>query len=373
MAKIYSLWIFDRHCALVYHQDWTHLHPEYACLPSANAPPVAAPSTSAAAGPQATPQPPTRNAPGTSKLPLDEEAKLVYGLVFSLRNMARKIGGPQESFNSYTTSTYTLAQLQTPTLYTFVLLTDPVAPSSSSGASAAASSSSAASRASSLFEGMAFGTSSSSSLASTATATTGAAAPGTAIPTHGASSTSGPGSVVGTIASPISATTDNFADSPSTAAAASTSGVGSVLSSFTSSLRSSTLSSNTSSSSAAAAANGGAGGIPGTGGMSLRGVLLQIWKGPWLEFVARNGLARSLERESYALDAAQIPPAIYPPTGTVPNKEQAASVSPWRIPRVTGVDSDAFREAVEDVFNKNKLTTPSSKSASLLFASAVPH
>ncbi|KAK0547393.1 Trafficking protein particle complex subunit BET5 [Tilletia horrida] len=239
-SKVYSLWVFDRHCALIFHQDWTgqanSVGSASASVPST--PAVTSTATLSAAG--------AASANGSSsKLPLEEQAKLVYGLVFSLRNMARKLGGPQESFNSYSTSAYTLAQLQTPTQYTFVLLTDPIPP------------------------------------------------PSTSTPTSVSTANSG-------------------------------------------------------------------GGIPGTGGMSLRGVLLQIWKGPWLEFVARNALSLSLERESYNIDPATIPPPPGPPTGTV-SKEQAEAISKWRLPRLSTVESEAFTTGVENVLTKNKLTVPSSK------------
>ncbi|KAI9612314.1 hypothetical protein KEM48_004216 [Puccinia striiformis f. sp. tritici PST-130] len=65
---------------------------------------------------------PTKN-PG---LPFDEEAKLVYGVVFSLRNMVQKLAGKQEVLHCYTTSAYTLHILTTPTNHTFVLFTSPM-------------------------------------------------------------------------------------------------------------------------------------------------------------------------------------------------------------------------------------------------------
>lgn len=76
-------------------------------------------------------------------LPFDEEAKLVYGVVISLRNMIRKLSGKfvllslhalfvqweswrrDENFVSYKTSTYSLHLLETPSGYKFILLSDP--------------------------------------------------------------------------------------------------------------------------------------------------------------------------------------------------------------------------------------------------------
>lgn len=36
--------------------------------------------------------------------------------------------------------------------------------------------------------------------------------------------------------------------------------------------------------------------------MSLKGVLLQIWRGPWIENVIKNPLIRGLEREEFEED-----------------------------------------------------------------------
>ncbi|KAG8799719.1 TRAPP subunit bet5 [Serendipita sp. 398] len=64
-----------------------------------------------------------------SKLPFDEEAKLVYGVIFSLRGMVQKLSGRDESFVNYKTSSYKLHVFETITGYKFVLLTDPTADS----------------------------------------------------------------------------------------------------------------------------------------------------------------------------------------------------------------------------------------------------
>lgn len=92
--------------------------------------------------PSATPQ----QQPSSTTLVFDEEAKLVYGVVLSLRNMIRKLSGRyvstffcidtdesgeyfhrDESFTSYTTSTYKLHLHETISGYKFVILTDPKA------------------------------------------------------------------------------------------------------------------------------------------------------------------------------------------------------------------------------------------------------
>lgn len=146
LPQAYSIWIYDRHCTLIYHHDWS--------LSSSSAPALLSPGPDLLPGvsrcvthPQAKgigqgrPSNAAPNAPSTSnpsgssssKLPLTEHAKLIYGLVFSLRNMLSKLSPPSSSgssFNTYTTPTYTLAHYQTASLYTFVLLTDPVQPPS---------------------------------------------------------------------------------------------------------------------------------------------------------------------------------------------------------------------------------------------------
>lgn len=52
------------------------------------------------------------------------DAKLIFGTVFSLRNMVRKLGGPDDAFISYRTGQYRMHYYETPTNLRFVLLTD---------------------------------------------------------------------------------------------------------------------------------------------------------------------------------------------------------------------------------------------------------
>ncbi|QKX60848.1 uncharacterized protein TRUGW13939_07994 [Talaromyces rugulosus] len=59
----------------------------------------------------------------------DDDAKLVFGTVFSLRNMVRKLGGEDDSFISYRTTQYKLHFYESPTSIKFVMLTDDKAPS----------------------------------------------------------------------------------------------------------------------------------------------------------------------------------------------------------------------------------------------------
>ncbi|KAL0956559.1 hypothetical protein HGRIS_002696 [Hohenbuehelia grisea] len=162
----FGLYIYDRHCACVYYQDWHRTkRPRPAneggilnAVSQAVAPIVttdvghtSTPSnfssprntlTSSsgvvvAVGDASTEQPPALlqtnqpPAPTTSMsgLPFDEEAKLVYGVILSLRNMARKLSGRDEQFVNYRTSTYKLHVYETASGYKFVMLSDPAADS----------------------------------------------------------------------------------------------------------------------------------------------------------------------------------------------------------------------------------------------------
>jgi len=64
------------------------------------------------------------NSAGRHTLSAEDDAKLIFGTVFSLRNMVRKLGGDDDSFLSYRTSQYKLHYYETPTNIKFVMLTD---------------------------------------------------------------------------------------------------------------------------------------------------------------------------------------------------------------------------------------------------------
>ena len=63
--------------------------------------------------------------------------------------------------------------------------------------------------------------------------------------------------------------------------------------------------------------------IPGTAGMTLRGVLRELWRGPWIQFGTRHPTADATEHESYA------------------------DVKQPRETRTHGIDNDALRSAIE--------------------------
>lgn len=58
----------------------------------------------------------------TSKL--SDDAKLIFGTIFSLRRMARQLGGSDDQFLSYRTGEYKLHYFETPTQLKLVMLTD---------------------------------------------------------------------------------------------------------------------------------------------------------------------------------------------------------------------------------------------------------
>ncbi|GAA97052.1 uncharacterized protein L969DRAFT_611493 [Mixia osmundae IAM 14324] len=133
---IYSLFIYDRHCECVYFHDFrekpTSYRPGASTLPGVcpafDAPPLRAQDDSIVLDRASVA---SITAPVSRRdLPFDEEAKLVYGVVFSLRNMVKKLAGREEAFLSYSTSTYKLHFFETVTGYKFLLLSDLSAPGS---------------------------------------------------------------------------------------------------------------------------------------------------------------------------------------------------------------------------------------------------
>ncbi|KAK0454681.1 Longin-like domain-containing protein [Armillaria borealis] len=117
---IHSLYIYDRHCACVYYQDWHRtrrpkLAVEGGIMPAT---PVSSASAAMISGPIT-----------STGLSFDEEAKLVYGVILSLRNMVKKLSGRDEQFVNYRTSAYKLHLFETISGYKFVMLSDPNADS----------------------------------------------------------------------------------------------------------------------------------------------------------------------------------------------------------------------------------------------------
>ncbi|EHY59376.1 Trafficking protein particle complex subunit BET5 [Exophiala dermatitidis] len=105
---VYSFYIFDRHAECIYKKNW---------LPSTL-------SSSGKTGRPSSQAYGNSGITGRSTLSAENDAKLVFGVVFSLRNMVRKLGGEDDSFLSYRTSQYKLHYYETPTNIKFVMLTD---------------------------------------------------------------------------------------------------------------------------------------------------------------------------------------------------------------------------------------------------------
>ncbi|KIL00694.1 hypothetical protein PAXRUDRAFT_129202 [Paxillus rubicundulus Ve08.2h10] len=137
---IYSFYIYDRHCACVYYQDWHRtkrprpaveggilnavsraVAPQAADTSAAN---LSTSSTTAEDSSSIFTQA-ALDTPRSNALTFDEEAKLVYGVILSLRNMIKKLSGRDEQFTSYRTSAYKLHFYGTISGYKFVMLSDP--------------------------------------------------------------------------------------------------------------------------------------------------------------------------------------------------------------------------------------------------------
>ncbi|KAJ5214693.1 hypothetical protein N7449_001862 [Penicillium cf. viridicatum] len=109
---VYSFYIFDRHAECIYKRRWLP-------RPTSTVGKSRSDTVSGAA--------PTGL--GQTVRSTDDDSKLVFGTVFSLRNMVRKLGGEDDNFVSFTTSQYKLHYYETPTNIKFVMLTDLKSPS----------------------------------------------------------------------------------------------------------------------------------------------------------------------------------------------------------------------------------------------------
>ncbi|KAE8382099.1 Longin-like domain-containing protein [Aspergillus bertholletiae] len=114
---VYSFYIFDRHAECIYKRRWVPRPPSIIGKSSR-------PTSESSSTPNALPP-----VLGQSARTTDDDAKLIFGTVFSLRNMVRKLGGEDDSFVTYRTSQYKLHYYETPTNIKFVMLTDIKSPS----------------------------------------------------------------------------------------------------------------------------------------------------------------------------------------------------------------------------------------------------
>ncbi|EON66608.1 hypothetical protein W97_05854 [Coniosporium apollinis CBS 100218] len=108
---VYSFYIFDRHTECIYTRRWNQR------------PPSASKPVRPQSGASLTSNGDT--IPGARKgLSREDDAKLIFGTIFSLRNMVKRLGGEDDVFISYRTGDYKLHYYETPTRLKFVMLTD---------------------------------------------------------------------------------------------------------------------------------------------------------------------------------------------------------------------------------------------------------
>lgn len=111
---VYSFWIFDRHSDCVYHKEWKNI--DRSSLGDAQSLKRRSSGATASDFPRSKPLPAPRST--------QDEAKLIFGIVFSLRNIVRKLTD-EDAFEVYTTSKYRLHYFEPPSNLKFVLITDP--------------------------------------------------------------------------------------------------------------------------------------------------------------------------------------------------------------------------------------------------------
>ncbi|CUS11486.1 unnamed protein product [Tuber aestivum] len=123
---IYSFYIFDRHCECIYIKQWHQrdrtFRPTSSATSTVDSPVTLSSDRHSAAGSKL--QNEVHPSGRGGRLSVQDDAKLVFGVVFSLRNMVRKLSGPDDSFISYRTGSYKLHYYETATNLKFVLLTD---------------------------------------------------------------------------------------------------------------------------------------------------------------------------------------------------------------------------------------------------------
>ncbi|KAI1384686.1 snare-like protein [Hypoxylon trugodes] len=125
--QVYSFYIFDRHTECIYSKLWLP-RPSSSLITS---PTTTTTTTTSRPHSQQLSLPPSTTTPTAptpslqSKQRRDDDAKLIFGTVFSLRNMVRKLGGEDDAFIAYRTAHYKLHYYETPTNLRFALLTEP--------------------------------------------------------------------------------------------------------------------------------------------------------------------------------------------------------------------------------------------------------
>lgn len=132
---VYSFYIFDRHTECIYTKTW---------LPASSTSDGYGSSSGGGGGGQQQQGPPgSSTTPGTStttgsgsgntamqlRASSADDAKLIFGTVFSLRNMVRKLGGDDDAFVAFRTAHYKLHYYETASNLRLVMLTDTATPS----------------------------------------------------------------------------------------------------------------------------------------------------------------------------------------------------------------------------------------------------
>ncbi|KAI2626725.1 snare-like protein [Hypoxylon sp. NC1633] len=143
--QVYSFYIFDRHTECIYSKLWLSRPgpPSNLTTPTPSRPQSQQPLSVPAAVPDNSAPAPTAAAAaaapsaavarrktgvgggGGRVLSAADDAKLIFGTVFSLRNMVRKLGGDDDAFIAYRTAHYKLHYYETPTNLRFAMLTEP--------------------------------------------------------------------------------------------------------------------------------------------------------------------------------------------------------------------------------------------------------
>lgn len=85
---IYNMYIFDRHCQCIYYHDWHRGHTAKAAFDQ-HSDPLASHHSGGGSTTTTTTMADPRQGMNMS---LEEEGKLVYGVVYSLRNLVKKLG-----------------------------------------------------------------------------------------------------------------------------------------------------------------------------------------------------------------------------------------------------------------------------------------
>ncbi|KAK3710600.1 Trafficking protein particle complex subunit BET5 [Vermiconidia calcicola] len=104
--SVYSFYIFDRHTECIYTKRWAIAQSLRRTVP-----------TNALSN---------GDVPAVARrgLNAEDDAKLIFGTIFSLRRMVRQLGGEDDHFLSYRTGEYKLHYFETPTQLKFIMLTD---------------------------------------------------------------------------------------------------------------------------------------------------------------------------------------------------------------------------------------------------------